>query len=205
MSRTSRRLVLAALALMPTGCSLLGGGGPPTALYTLTTLKDLPAGPRLRLQLLIDRPTTSNALNTGRIALRRNELSFDYFAECAWTDPAPAMIQSLLVDSLQGSNRVTAVSRDTLAIRGDYELRIELRHFEAEYRGQETLPTIRIEFGLTLVRIDDRSIAGTRTVSSWARPTKNDVPSIIASFDQALHIAMRDTLTWTLAVAGSRA
>jgi cholesterol transport system auxiliary component len=206
MTRTSRRMVIAALALAPAGCSgLLGGGGPPTALYTLTALRDFSAnGPPLKLEILIDRPTSSDALDTVRIALRRNQLSFDYFADSAWTDPAPRMVQGLLVDSLQRSGRVTAVSRDTLAIRGDYELRIELRHFEAEYTGDAPLPTVRIELGLILVRVENRAVVGTRTVVTSGHPAKNDIPSIVAAFDEALHAAMRDTLTWMLAAAESR-
>ncbi len=206
MIRTSRRMVIAALTLAPAGCSgLLGGGGTPTSLYTLTALRDLASnGSPLKAEILIDRPTSSDALDTVRIALRRNQLSFDYFADSAWTDPAPRMIQGLLVDSLQGSGRVTAVSRDTLAIRGDFELRIELRHFEAEYTGNAPLPTVRIELGLILVRVEDRAIVGTRTVATSAQPAENDLPSVVAAFDEALHAAMRDTLTWMLAAAGSR-
>jgi len=191
-------------ALALAGCSglLSGAGGPRAALYTLTTLTDFSCvRPAPRLQLLIDRPTSSDALDTVRIALRRNQLSFDYFANSAWTDSAPAMIQSLLVDSLQRSGCVAAVTRDTLAIHGNFELRIELRHFEAEYLSDTNLPTVRVELGLIMVRVDDRKVVGTRTVTATARPTRNDVPAIVAAFDKALHAAMRDTLTWTLQVA----
>jgi cholesterol transport system auxiliary component len=202
MTLTSRRMVIAALALAPAGCSSLLGGGPSASLYTLTALRDFPpAGPPRKLQVLIDKPLASDALDTTRIALRRNQLSFDYFADAAWTDPPPMMIQSLLVESLQRSGRVTAVSRNTLAIRGDVELRIDARHFEAEYSGTDELPTVRIELGLMLVHVEDRAITATRTVTASARPPKNDVPSIVAAFDQALHTAMGDILTWVMANA----
>ncbi len=203
MRPISRRTVIASLTLGLAGCGgLLGGGGPPAALYTLTALTDFSCGrPAPRLQLLIERPTSSDALDTVRIALRHNQLSFDYFAGAAWTDPAPVMVQSLLVDLLQRSACVAAVSRDTLAIRGNFELRIELRHFEAEYLGDTTLPMVRIELGLILVRIDDRKVVGTRTVTAAARPATNDVAAIVVAFDSALHMAMRDALSWTLLIA----
>lgn len=202
MTRMTRRMIVAALALAPAGCSsLLGGGGPPTALYTLTALNNLPGGPRLNLEILIDKPSATDALDTRRIALRRNQLSFNYYADSAWTDPAPAMIQALLVESLQRSGRVKAVSRNTLAIRGDYELRVDVRRFEADYEGKAELPTIRIEFGLILVHVEDRAVAGTNTVTASARPGANDVSSVVVAFDQALHDATRVTLTWTLQTA----
>jgi cholesterol transport system auxiliary component len=197
--------MIAALALAPAGCStLLGGGGPSATLYTLTPLTNFPPGPRLKLQVLFDRPSASDALNTTRIALRRNVLTIDYFADANWTDAAPSMIQSLLVESLQGSGRVTAASRDTLAIRGDLEVRIDVRHFEADYRSGQELPTVRIEFGLILVRVEDRAILATDTVTASAPPAKNEVSAIVVAFNQALQAAMRDTLTWILANAGAR-
>jgi cholesterol transport system auxiliary component len=203
MRPISRRMVIASLMLGLAGCSgLLGGGGPPPALYTLTALTDFSCGrPAPRLQLLIDKPTSSDALDTVRIALRRNQLSFDYFANAAWTDSAPVMVQSLLVDSLERSACVAAVTRDTLAIRGNFELRIELRHFEAEYLGDADLPTVRIELGLILIRIEDRKVVATRTVTAAARPARNDIPAIVVAFDNALHTAVRETLTWTLLAA----
>jgi cholesterol transport system auxiliary component len=203
MRPISRRMVIGSLTLGLAGCSgLLGGGGSPAALYALTALADFSCTrPAPRLQLLIDKPTSSDALDTVRIALSRNQLSFDYFADAEWTDPVPVMVQSLLVDSLQRSACVAAVTRDTLAIRGNFELRIEVRHFEAEYLGDAALPTVRIELGLILVRIDDRRIVGTRTVTAAAQPAKNDIPAVVAAFDSALHMAMRDTLNWTLLIA----
>jgi cholesterol transport system auxiliary component len=205
MTRISRRMMVAALALAPAGCSgLLGGGGPPTALYTLTALNFPSDGAPRNLAILIDKPTSTDALDTTRIALRRNQLSFNYFADSAWTDPAPMMIQSLMVESLQRSGRIAAVSRNTMAIRGDLELRVEVRHFEAEYQGDAELPTVRIELGLMLVHVLDRTIVATQTVMASAKPPKNEVPTIVVAFDEALHAAMRDSLNWTLANAGSR-
>ncbi|MGH6982438.1 MAG: ABC-type transport auxiliary lipoprotein family protein, partial [Stellaceae bacterium] len=158
MTSTTRRLIVAALALAPAACSgLLGGGGPPTALYNLTAVS-LPAGPRLNREILIDKPNATDALDTRRIALRRNQLSFNYFAEASWTDPAPAMIHALLIESMQRSGRVKAVSRNTTAILGDYELRVDVRRFEADYAGDVEVPTVRIEFGLILVHVEDRAV-----------------------------------------------
>jgi cholesterol transport system auxiliary component len=202
MTHPTRRLVVAALALLPAGCgSVLGGGAAPN-LYALTALDQFPATwPMVPLQFLIDRPNGTAALDTVRIALRRNGLSFDYFADANWADSAPSMVQSLLVESLQRSGRVAAASRETMAIRGDVELRIDLRHFEADYADGRTPPTVRVELGLILIRIDDRSIIGTRTAMATRRPGGNDVPAIVAAFDAALHDAMRETIGWMLTSA----
>jgi cholesterol transport system auxiliary component len=201
MTRPTRRLVIAALALLPAGCSggILGGGGPAPKLYALTALDRFPDDwPRVRLQLLIDRPTASAALDTPRIALRRNELSFDYFADANWADAAPAMVQSLLVDSFQRSDRVAAVSRDTMAIRGDIELRVDMQHFEADYSSGRAVPVVRVEFAVILIRVSDRATLGTRTVIATRQPTENTIPAIVVAFNAALHEAIRETIGWTL-------
>jgi cholesterol transport system auxiliary component len=201
MTHPTRRLVIATLALLPAGCSgiLGGGGGPGPSLYSLTALTTFPGGwPRVDLQFLIDRPSASAALDTRRIALRRNVLGFDYFANANWTDAAPSMVQALLVESFQRTGCVTAVSRDTLAIRGDVELRLDLRHFEADYTSGQDLPTVHIELGAMLVKVADRSTIATRTVVANARPRENDVPAIVAAFNEALHDAIREIIGWTL-------
>jgi cholesterol transport system auxiliary component len=201
MTDIPRRLVVAALALAPAACSggLLGGGSGPS-LYSLTALPDFPPNlPELKSQLLIEMPDSSDALNSRKIALRRNSLSFDYFADSNWTDNAPAMVQTLLVDSFAHSGRAPAVARDTLSLRGDFMLRSELRHFEADYAGAAgDLPVVRIELGLMLVRLPDRSVIGSRAVTAAAKPGENRVPAIVAAFDQAMHEAIRDTIVWTL-------
>jgi cholesterol transport system auxiliary component len=199
MMRLTRRSLVAGLAVLPAGCSAILGGGPPASLYALTALDQFPRDWRMvRLQLLVDRPVASAALDTNRIALRRNELNFDYFANADWADSAPSMVQALLVDSLQRSGRVTAVSRDTMAIRGDVELRMDMRHFEADYSSGRALPTVRIEFGLMLVRVDDRATIATRTVLATREPRQNSVPAVVAAFNAALHEAVRETIGWTL-------
>jgi len=199
MTLPTRRLVVAALALAPAACSLLGGGTV-TKLYTLTPVKDFPpAQSKLRVQMLVEVPEASEAFKTRQIALRRNTLSFDYFADSNWTDSAPYMIQTLLVESFENSGRVTAVARETMALQGTLILRPELRHFEADYGDNEPVPTVRVELGLILVHMPDRAIAGTHTAAATAKPTENQTPAIVAAFDLALRDAMRDAVAWTLA------
>ena len=201
MNLPTRRLAIVAVAAMLASCSggILGGGGPGPTLYTLQPLAEFPSGlPQLKAQLLVDIPSASDSLNTRKIALRRNTLNFDYFADANWTDSAPALVQALLVESFERSGRVTAVSRETLALRGDVLLRPELRHFEADYGNNESIPTVRVEIGLMLVRSADRSIVGTHTASASAKPKENQTGAVVAAFDMATREALRDAIVWTL-------
>jgi cholesterol transport system auxiliary component len=206
MSAWPRRLVSAALLLALTGCaSLLPAPGAPPQLYRLTPASGFPAGlPKISAQLLVDRPTAPAALDTSRIALSRGPIQVDYFADAAWTDRAPILVQSIIVESLENSGRANAVARESPSLRADDVLRLEMRHFEAEYAGSGP-PTVRVSFTAKLVGMPDRRILAQRTFDASSAATKNDMPAIILAFDAALHQATSGLVAWTLrTVAGGR-
>jgi cholesterol transport system auxiliary component len=199
MNGMNRRLLLSVLVLAPSGCgSLLPTGGSPPKLYTLTPATDVAAGPAIRSQLLVDVPVSAAALDTERIALSRSANTIDYYAEAAWTDRAPLMIESLLVQSFENSGRITAIGRESLALRADYVLRPELRHFEAEYHDAPA-PSAHVAVGVKLVKMPDRAIVAQRNFEASAPAAANQMTAIVESFDKALHEVMRQIVDWTLA------
>jgi cholesterol transport system auxiliary component len=201
MTCASRRLLLAALVVAPAGCtSLLPTGGAPPKLYTLTPVSDFPPGPSVSWQLLVEVPATAAALDSDRIALSRSPTSIDYFADAAWTDGAPIMVQSLLVQSFENSGRITAIARESLALRADYILRPELRHFEADYASGGT-PAARVQIAVKLIKMPERDIIAQKNVETRAPARENQVPAIVDAFNDALHEAMRQIVEWTLTAA----
>ena len=198
MNSVHRRLLLAALMLAPAGCgSLLPTGGTPPKLYTLTPASGFAAGTPVRWQLLVDVPVSPAALDTERIALSRSAITVDYYAEAAWTDRAPLMVQSLLVQSFENSGRITAIGRESLALRADYVLRPELRHFEAEYRDA-AVPSARAAIGVKLVKLPERAIVAQRNFEATAPAAANEMAAIVESLDTALHEVTRQIVDWTL-------
>lgn len=195
-----RRLVLAVLALIPGSCSsLLPLGGPPPHLYTLTPASDFPAGgARVTWQLLVDLPSSPAALDSERIALSRSSTTIDYFADAAWTDRAPLMLQSLLVQSFENSGRIGAIARESLALRADYILLPEIRDFEAEY-GTAAAPVAHLQLGVKLVRMPERAIVAQQRFDATAPAAANQVPAIVEAFNTAFHQAARQIVEWTLA------
>ena len=199
MTMLPRRFVLAGLALAPASCSLLPQAGAPPKLYTLTPASDFPpGGARVSWQLLIDAPASTAALDTARIALSRSPTTIDYFADAAWVDRAPLMLQSLLVQSFENSGRIAAVARDSLMLRADYILSTELRHFEADYAAAAA-PTARVGLGAKLIRALDHSVAAQRRFDAAAVASANDIPAIVDAFNTAFHQAARQIADWALA------
>ena len=194
----ARRTLLLALPAGVTACSGVLGGGSPPQLYTLTPVKEIPPTlPKSGAQLLIEAPVAPGGLDTERIALMRSAVSVDYFAGSAWTDRAPLMVQSLLVESFENTGKVAAIDRESLALRADFILKPELRDFTAIYSGSDT-PVVRVRVGLKLVRLPDRQIVAQRPVSADAPAQQNSVSGVVEAFDVALHQVIADTVAWTL-------
>jgi len=203
MTRLPRRLLLAVLALTPASCSgLLPQGAAPPKLYTLTPASDFPAdGIRVSWQLLVDVPASPAALDSERIALSRGPTTIDYFADAAWTDRAPLMLQSLLVQSFENSGRIGAIARESLALRADYILLAEVRDFEAEYAGAAA-PVAHLQLGVKLIRMPDRAIVAQQRFDATAPAAANQMPAIVEAFNTAFHQAARQIVDWALATGG---
>jgi cholesterol transport system auxiliary component len=199
----ARRDVLRLAALAPvvaTSCtsSLLGGGVPPQ-LYVLSRKTSFaPDLPMVRRQLLVERPDASAELDTSRIALSNTPTTLDYFADAAWTDRGPAMVQQLLIESFEQSGKITAVSRDVAALRADYLLLSELRRFTALYNGANAPPTVFVRILVRLVKMPDRTIIGQQGAERRLVAPRNDMATIVETFDDALGGVMKDLVEWTL-------
>ena len=203
--RRPSRLLAAALLAALTGCgSLLPPRGTPPELYTLTAATGLtPGQPRVSRQILVETPVAPAALDTARIELSPTPTTVDYFADAAWIDRAPLMVQSLLVESLENSGRITAVGRESLGLRADYIMMPELRHFEADYGGsREGPPVVRVQINVKLVKLPERAIIAQRTLEATAVAARNDVPAVVDAFNVASHDAMSQIVLWTLDSAG---
>lgn len=159
--------------------------------------KDLP---RVNWQLTVALPIAEAGLNTTRIALRHSPVSLEYYARAAWTDRAPSMVQTLLVESYENSHRIVAVGRQSVSLRADYSLISELREFQAEYSGDGP-PDVRVRINAKLVRMPQREIVGSIS-SEHVQPAEGtDLDSIVHAFDEALGKTIRRIVEWTLRAA----
>jgi cholesterol transport system auxiliary component len=199
-----RRALLrfAALALAPaaTACSsLIPGSGAPPQLYVLmrktTFPPDLPAVSR---QLLVQTPTAPAEIDTARIALTRSATTIDYFANAAWSDRVPAMVQSLLIESFEQTGKITSVARDTAVLRADYILMPELRRFEARYQNGEAPPTVLVRLLVRLIKMPERTIIGEDLAEARETAAANTMDGIVEAYNEALGSVMKRLVTWTL-------
>jgi len=201
----ARRTLLGLAALLPlTACSasrILGDGTPPR-LFTLTPADEFTAGlPRVDWQLLVETPLASTGIDTARIALGADRNQLTYFADANWVDTAPEMIQLLLIESFENTNRIVAVGREATGLRSDYVLKSDLRDFQAEYNGGrpgESAPEAHVRLAAKLVRMPRRNIVASDEFEARVKAASPRLVDVIAAFDAALDAAMRRTVEWTL-------
>ncbi len=191
---------LAALCLFVLGaCNILPGAEEPPALYTLspknTFDEDLPS---VQKQLLVEVPVAAEGLNSHRIALSRGALSIDYFAKARWTERAPLLVQTLLVESFENTDKIVSVAREGTDLRADYALKTELREFQAEYVDATSPPTVNVRIMTKLIKMPERVIVAADSFEAIVPAGGTAMPDIVGAFDEALGKVLKRAVLWTM-------
>jgi cholesterol transport system auxiliary component len=180
-------LVGGASAVVLGACS--GIIGPPAAspIYVLRPdYAAAPAGPAVRWQLTVELPQASDALDTMRILLLQSTGQMDYYADANWQDRLPYVLQGTLVEAFEASGRMQAVGRDTEGLKSDYLLVTDVRDFQARYAAPDAPPTAVVRLVAKLVATRTRTIVASKDARGEVQAARNDLPSVIAAFNQAL-------------------
>jgi cholesterol transport system auxiliary component len=204
MFKHMSRLVIVAIAAIAAAACTLPGTGDPAQLYTLTPKSTFdPNLPRVDWQLVVERPVASAGINTQRIAVQRSPVTLDYFARANWPDQAPALVQTLLIESFENTGKIRAVTRESSQLRADYVLQTELREFQAEYDKAGQPPQAHVRLNGKLIRMPDRTIIANQTSDRMVRAEKNEIESVVVAFDEALGKAMKQMVEWALVAPGT--
>ena len=187
-------------AAVVAGCAgVLPGRGTPPKLYSLSPKSTYSAGlPTVPWQLVVELPICAETLNTPRIALSRDPLTLDYYGGARWSERAPALVQTLLVESFENSGRIVAVARKATDLRADYVLKTELREFQAEYTGIGP-PIVRVQLNAKPVKMPERTIIAAFKSEREIEAGGTEVIDVIYAFDEALGKVLKSIVEWALA------
>jgi cholesterol transport system auxiliary component len=187
------------MALAVTGCASLLGLGPAPHLYRVTPKTTYPVNlPHPTGQLLVDVPLAPAGLDTERIALSRSAVSIDYFADSAWIDRVPLMIQTALLDSFENSKAITAIDRESVGLRADMILKTDIRHFEALYDSPNEAPEVLVAIIARLVDPLGRDVVAHAMFERRKQAQGREIAQIVLAFDEALGGVMEDIVLWTV-------
>ena len=196
--KATRFPILLAAALLA-GCgSLLGVQRQPFTIYAPAyhAPEHAATGPRVDWQLVVEMPQASDTLNTARIVVMPSPGVIEVYPGARWSDPAPALLRSLVVQGFEQSGRIVGVAGATTGISADYALAIDLHAFQAEIRDGDAHATIRLQARL----LDYRSsrVLATRAFSADVPFPSRDTAAAFSAFESAVGQVVQELVDWTL-------
>ncbi len=186
------------LALLSGCIDVLPGSGPPAKLYNLSPKSSFSADlPTVDWQLVVELPISAETLNTPRIALSREPLTLDYYGGARWSERTPVMVQTLLVESFENTDRIVAVARKSTDLRADFVLKTEMREFQAEYSGDGP-PIVHVKINAKLVKMPQRTIIASFKSERKIQASGTQLIDIVRAFDQGLGKVLKEVVEWAL-------
>lgn len=193
-------LCIASSFLFLSSCNVLEVPGPPPDLFNLTPKSTFaPDLPDVPWQLIIEEPIAAGGLGTNRIALRPRATELKFFAGARWTERAPKMIQTLLVESFENTNKIIAVGRQSIGLRADFTLKTELREFQAETSTDNGVTMVRVRINAKIVKQPKRVIVGSKSFEHVVQVKDgNGIRNIVIAFDAASGKVLKKLVEWSL-------
>ncbi len=199
-TRSMRRLALAlwlsALLAACGGLVKLPNSGPAPSLYNLTAPETV-EGQGTDMLLLVEDPTSVGGLDTTLIARRSSPNELQFFADARWAGRPTVMLQNALVESFERAGQTVTQARGGAVAPARYELQVQLRDFQAEYFQGATTPQVKVRLAVTLVKLGPVAVVGQKVVEARAAATSASIGAVVAAFDQAVHDALSQTVSWT--------
>jgi cholesterol transport system auxiliary component len=191
--------MLALSAALLAGCLSIGGDRAELKVYApQVDLQVQDDWTPVATTLAIAEPSASTALDSNRIAVRPKPELLQVYAGAIWSDAAPVLVQSALIDALGGSERFRAVGRPTDALSADLLLQLDLRHFEAVYAEGAKAPTVVVELQATLIDQRSQRVLSSRRFRAEQACEDEKLPQVVTAFDAALEQAANALAPWLL-------
>jgi len=207
MSRTTPVRSIAALALsmlmlaLP-ACSIVPKKEPLSLYAPEAKVTPDPSWPTVQWQLQLPRPHASELLDSPRIVVRPTEGELQVYHGAVWAEPAPDLVQDAVLEAFEDSGRIGGVGRRGTGIAGDYELLLDIRHFESDYAGGST-PYADVEIVAKLVANRTNMVVSSRTLHQRIPANGTAVGEVTRAFGTAMTNVVQELVGWAL-VEGER-
>ncbi len=192
------------------GCgaiSSLSAAGEELDAYTLSPATSASSAAGGRRHLVVETPSAPGALATDRILIKPLPYQAQYLPGSRWTEPTPALVQTLLVASFQNLGGFRLVSRTGAGLMPDYTLMTEVQEFQAEPvasadAGGVGPATVKVALLMTIIRESDRRIIATRRFAATDVAASDEILAIVSAFDRVLQRLLGEAVVWTGQQAG---
>lgn len=202
MSRASL-FTAAALAGLLAGCGSLGGPKTEVTVYSPVSAVTVdPSWPQAKWSLSVGVQAANAMLDSPRILVRPSASVVQTYKGARWSDNAPDLLQTALVEAFEDSGRFASVTRLGGGTRGDYALWIEVRQFESVYEGGK--PEAVVEVQARLMKLRGGGVVASKRFHHAVPGRTPEVPDLVDAFGEALSALGTDLVGWTLS-EGARA
>ncbi|RWW90790.1 hypothetical protein BHE74_00000986 [Ensete ventricosum] len=194
MKRAYQMIAPVALVLI-SACSILPKPDP-SDVYRLASAQTTGQGTPVAWSLRVNKPQSSEFLDSPRIAVVPNGDLISSYANSRWSDPSPVLLRNRFMDGFQRDGRVTLLSTDESNLQADYELGGQLQAFQSEYHGAAVEVVIRLD--ARLVRGSDQRIIASRRFEVRQPVSDTKVPAVVAGFGAAGDQLNKQVVDWVV-------
>jgi len=202
----SRPLFLSFAAAALTGCTALGAldrAAVPLDVYELRAPDAAPAARSAQgIHFIVEVPSAGGAIDTDRILIRPTPSQVTYLPEGRWSEAAPVMLQTAMVETFLRADAFRFVGRRPLGAAGDVALVSNLTDFGAEVVPGTDGAVVEMTLVARLVREDDAEVVASRTFTRSIPVPDTSTPAIVAGFEAVSNAVLSDLAAWVFGVRG---
>ena len=191
MFRSAPLFATGLLCLGLAGCA--GGSAAPTT-FDLVAPRSFAPGKQAKYQLVVNEPTSVQALDTNRIMIRPRADQISYYKGAAWSDRLPHLVQVRTIETLQNSGAVKAVTSSSDRVDGDYMLSMEIRAFQIDNANGR--PAADVDIFAKLIDNNSSKVVATKGFSTRVASASDTPQAGVAALNQALTEVLQDTSSW---------
>jgi ABC-type uncharacterized transport system auxiliary subunit len=186
--------LMVATALLAACSGGLRSNAPQESIYVLHAAAAAGDADPVPAALGVFRPQVTPGLDTDRIALLRTTHELDYYAGGRWGESLPKVIQALTIESMLTQRRfATVVNAEQVgSARGEFEMLLTARHFQASLAADESAPQARVELDCVLTGSAPRRVLGRCDASAVEVAVANRMSEIVAALERAAQRALSD-------------
>ena len=187
----ARRFAFAgAAALLLVG--LAGCGSAPSTAFDLSAPREAVRGGRIAGQLIVAEPTTVQAFEAERIVAKDQAGTVSLIGGGQWADRLPRLVQTRLIQTLEGASRTRAVGRPGDGITGDNQLNTEIRAFNFDARTGEAV----VEISAKLVDIRSGRVLNGRLFTARTPVSSAGIGEVAPALDKSATTVFVSIARW---------
>lgn len=201
------RLLLSLLALAALGgCTAIGAVNRAAEPLDAFEVRAPDTAPEARttqgIDFIVTEPSASGAIDTDRILVRPMPTQIQYLPDARWSEPAPMMVQTAMVETFLRANAFRFVGREPLGVSGDVALVTDLVDFGAEIRPGAEGAVVEMTLVARLVREEDAAVLASRSFSQSVVAPDTETPTLVAGFEAVTDAVLTDLARWVYRVRG---